>query len=483
MTAQPIISTDKGHALRNPSGIARRKLCPGSVVMERNQPDDTNKYSAEGTAAHTLALDLCLANGHRAEQYAGTVIDADGFTFTVGTEMINAVNDFIDYVLELVDPARGDILLLEQEVPIGWFTGEEGATGTADVVGITENGKRLVVIDLKYGQGVKVYGREKGDPIFEPDADGFDQITGYTPGVPNEQLVAYAGGALKDLELVYDEIENITLSIMQPRLEHVDEVELTVEELDYEIDRLSVIEKICDDAEREFDRLAAEGEVNDEIQGPGHGDWAAVWLAPGEKQCKFCKAARFMSCPALDREALNTVTSGAAEGDDFPDLTADPGALPKALAAAIPLPETLSGEALAARMRSLGLVEIWEKAIRAETERRLFAGEEVPGYGIFAGRQGNRAWSDAEEAERLLKAARLKSDEMYKRQVITPPQAEKVLKDKPRLWAKIQPLITRADGKPTVDTLDCGREPWVPVSGTSFPDVSVQEAELDPLLS
>lgn len=471
---QPIISTDKGHALRNPSGIAQRKLCPGSVVMERNLVDPPNRYSAEGTAAHTLALDMCLANGHQAEQYVGTVIEADGFKFTVDRDMIDAVNDFLDYVREMINVERGDILLVEQAVPIGWFTGEEGATGTADVVGIVDGGKRLVVIDLKYGKGVQVYGREKGEPIFGTDPDGFDTVVGHEPGLPNEQLVAYGAGALKNLELVYDEIESLTLSIMQPRLEHVDEVVLTVQELDFEIDRLAQIELACDNAEQDYDaRIAA---------GVDTLDWESVYLTPGEKQCKFCKAKA--NCPALAAEVIDIVTAGAAQGDDFPDLIADPSALPKALAASIPAPGELPAETLAASMRSLGLVETWMSAIRAETERRLMGGKEVPGYGIFMGKMGNRAWSDPEAAEAALKAARLKSDEMYDKKVISPPKAEKVLKDKPRLWKKLELLITRADGKPTVDVVTCGREPWTPVTAESFPVVDEARGgvESDPLL-
>ncbi|GJL40752.1 hypothetical protein AE07_00102 [Enterobacter cloacae BWH 43] len=40
---------------------------------------------------------------------------------------------------------------------------------------------------------------------------------------------------------------------------------------------------------------------------------------------------------------------------------------------------------------------------------------------------------------------------MYSQKVITPSQAEDLLKvDSPRRWTKVEALITRADGKPTV---------------------------------
>lgn len=50
-----------------------------------------------------------------------------------------------------------------------------------------------------------------------------------------------------------------------------------------------------------------------------------------------------------------------------------------------------------------------------------------------------------------MKAMRLKTDEMYDRKVISPTSAEKLLGEaNKRKWAKLQPLITRSDGKPSV---------------------------------
>ena len=46
---------------------------------------------------------------------------------------------------------------------------------------------------------------------------------------------------------------------------------------------------------------------------------------------------------------------------------------------------------------------------------------------------------------------RLKVDQMYDFKLISPTTAEKVLKDaNPRKWSKLQPLIGRSDGKPSV---------------------------------
>ena len=46
---------------------------------------------------------------------------------------------------------------------------------------------------------------------------------------------------------------------------------------------------------------------------------------------------------------------------------------------------------------------------------------------------------------------RLKKEEMYNFKLISPTQAEKLLKkESPRRWTKLEALISRADGKPTI---------------------------------
>ena len=153
-------------------------------------------------------------------------------------------------------------------------------------------------------------------------------------------------------------------------------------------------------------------------------------LNPTTKGCKFCKAKA--TCPALKQE-IAEVVGHLATADDFADLA------------------EANTDSLATAMTKVPLVEHWCLAIRAEVERRMFSGVEVPGFKIVEGRQGNRAWSDAEEAEKTLKGFRLKSEEIYDYKLISPTTAEKLLKKKkPKWWEKLQGLISRAPGKPSV---------------------------------
>ena len=87
-------------------------------------------------------------------------------------------------------------------------------------------------------------------------------------------------------------------------------------------------------------------------------------LVPGEKQCRFCKAKA--TCPALREEV--TSISGPATAADFAAFVPD-------------VPDAETGDNyLSIAMSKVDMVEGWCKAVRAETERRLLAGQTVDGW-------------------------------------------------------------------------------------------------------
>lgn len=434
----------KTHAVLGPSGADRWATCPGSVVLEEGKPDNPTIYAAWGTVAHEIA-EYCLWDELsetaydeplNAEGFVGRVFkNVDGFDITVDMEMADCVNTYTATVHQYIDLKAGHTLLIEQSLAIEHITGEEGATGTGDAVGLC--GDEIVVIDLKSGMRL----------VHADD---------------NRQCTMYGDAALLEHDLVSGPFKTVRNVIVQPRKNHVSEEVLTVEELAERVEELRSAARAVQDARAHKDT-----------------DLSA-YLNPSEKACAYCKAKA--TCPALQGEVLRTVTAGAADSEAFPDLTAEPQALPKALAAHTPLTADLEAEQLSAAMRAVPFIEGWIKGIRAEVERRLFADEQVPGWGLFLGKQGNRKWTSAEAAEKALKAARLKLDEMYSKTVISPTQAEKLLKDdKPRVWKKLQDLIVRAEGGATVDKADCGREPYTAATAEveDFPDLVGED---DPLL-
>jgi hypothetical protein len=195
--------------------------------------------------------------------------------------------------------------------------------------------------------------------------------------------------------------------------------------------------------------------------------WEQTYLRPAEKACKFCRAKA--TCPALRAEVSVAVhDQSAASPEEFTDLMLSPVQGQS--------PDVDDAGWLAACLAKVDLIEDWCKAIRAEVERRMLAGDNVPGYKLVEGKQGNRAWTDEKAAEKLLKSMRLKEGELYDFSVKSPTQIAKLgpafdkdgkIKPQkegtpppvigPRQWPKVAALITRAAAKKHVAPLSDSR--------------------------
>ena len=388
------------HAKLSPSGAHRWMRCPGSVVLEAQYPDRGSVYAREGSAAHELAAIVLEEDDDFAFNYIGKRVEFfDGdepVLWEITEDMARHVDDYVKLVRQ---KAQGKTLIVEHKVPIGHITGEEGATGTSDAIILDTANKTIEVIDLKYGMGVKVF------------AEG------------NEQAQMYALGALEEYGIVGD-FEQVVMTIHQPRLNHVSEHWLTVEELQ---DFAARVRASASDIGLAVEQLDRDLETGSPYE----------WLQPGEKQCKFCSAKA--TCPALRAEITEVVGgSSAATIDEFRDFT----------------PETVDMQTgdnyLPIAMAKVELVEQWCKAVRAEVERRLLAGQQVDGYKLVEGKRGNRKWGSEADVEALFKSFRLRQDEMYDFSLISPTKAEKLFKENPKRWAKVQDLITQSAGKPSV---------------------------------
>jgi len=397
-----------GHSkLFSPSAAPRWMRCPGSVALTKDMPDETSKFAEEGTLAHEVAAMLL--------QFSPPVIPEG-----VEQEMVDYAQVYADYVLSEQDRTGGQ-LYIEQQVHFSATLGvnEGEATGTADAIIVSDD--EIVVIDLKYGRGVQVFAE-------------------------SEQLKLYALGAMEAHDPL-GLIDRFKLVIVQPRLDHIDELVLTRAEM----------EDFASDA-----RVAAEvvlaGVAQQEI-GLVNAAWADAFLAPSEKACQWCKAKA--TCPALSKAVAETV--GVAGIDDMEDLTAETVADPDALT---------NRSHLSSAMARVGMIEDWCKAVRAAVEGELIAGRAVPGYKLVEGRRGARSWSDETAAEELLrKTFRLKVEEAYNLKLISPTQAEKLIGDSPRRWNKAKALITQGQGKPSVAP-ESDKRPAITVS----PDSSGMES-------
>lgn len=236
----------------------------------------------------------------------------------------------------------------------------------------------------------------------------------------NEQLQMYALGALTLVQELAD-IDEVTLVIHQPRSGGVKTTTLSTADL------LSWAQYA-----NECAASVLQAETANDL---------TRYLKPGPKACQWCKAKA--TCPALGQRIGDTVAI------DFDDLTE------------APKPGLYGNEWLSVAMKSVDLVEDWCKAVRAETERRLLAGVEVPDWKLVEGRKGLRRWSDERTVATLLEAAI--PNEAYEKKLISPAAAEKLLKKLP-VWSSISASITQSPGAPSVAPVTDKRPAWSPTA-------------------
>lgn len=231
------------HARFSPSAAKRHMECTPSLLLEEQFPSVTSQFAEEGTAGHALAEHL-IKKYLKIRSKRPT---SDYYT----DELVEAVDDYVDYVKEQIELARSEceypVFNVEKRVDVSSYA--DNCFGTADMVIVTD--KVVHIIDLKLGKGVPVYAED------------------------NYQLMIYGLGVFEEYEMLYD-IKSIQLTIHQPRLQNVSSWKISAEEL----------KKWGDEVLRPKAALALKGE----------GDFVA-----GE-HCRFCKAKN--QCRARAEENL-----------------------------------------------------------------------------------------------------------------------------------------------------------------------------------
>lgn len=388
------------HAKLSPSGAHRWIPCPGSIVLEANYPNTSSRHAAEGSAVHEIAAKVLKDEVRDAMSQVGCIMEIDGHKITFTEVMAHHVNEYVEKMREIAADTGAIDMAIEQRVDFSDFVGQPDQSGTADVLMFWEDA--IGVYDLKYGAGVAVSPEE------------------------NPQLMTYGLGALLVAEAVGFEPKRVKLGIYQPR-------NGGFTEWDIETRELRIFGRELAEA---ADRVAKAEQAND----------LAMYLKPGEKQCRFCRAKA--DCPAL-REEISLAVQGSVSVpfsvDDFDDLTVRE------------ISTETSEDYLSISMRKIGLIEAWAKAVRAETERRLLQGVPVKGFKLVEGKRGNRAWISEHDATDFLTS--ILGDEAYNKSLLSPAQAEKALKPH-GIHRQLDGFSKQAQGKPSVAPSADKRADW-----------------------
>ena len=390
--------------------------CPGSMTfVDPTLPDtDGGPWAAEGTAAHTLAS-RALEMKRDCSFWIGEEIQVGERVFKVDDDMAMHTQVYVDYVR---DRAAKGHMFIEQWVDLTQHYGTE-AGGTLDA-GVAASGE-LDVIDLKFGRGVRVYAEH------------------------NAQLMSYALGAL-DLLDMFGPFTKINLTIVQPRLDHIDVWSTTVEEL------------------RIFAKEAAGAVLAARFAVEGSPADISKYLHPGESQCRWCPGKS--DCPALTDKIQRDMEVEFATINTVEFI-----------------PASKTNADLALKYSAIPLIQSWCKAVADELRTRVLDHQQIIGtdgkpFKIVQGKPGNMAWTD-ETAAAVALTGQLAEKAYAPREVITPSAAKKALgKKRINVWTDVlAPLTVRKDGKATLALGSDPRDAFTPAAGAAEFETGEENAE------
>lgn len=383
----------------------RVSKCNGSVRENADVPNTTSVFAAEGTLLHEIAAD-CLTFGHEPEDYIGRQMQADGFTFNVGTGTGETDPTCISMALDWFREQPGE-LFVETLVKLDRWMPEQ--FGTCDIAIWDAAEGVLTIADWKFGMGVMV------------------------ETVGNEQLRAYALG-FYDTVLVPRGIHPATIRIIieQPRgtggQRFYEPWEITLRELLAFGDELAELWI----------------KINDPAAPLCAGAWCDKTFC-GAKTRKP-KPGDLTGCTTYDQFNLDLISS------KFEDLDDEILELP-----ANPTPERRWFIVKHAKMFEKWLAGLHEASVDAAA-----AGQPDPGSKLVAGRRGGREWGTGEIDEIIAEGLLINAlgSGAYTQKVKSPAQAEKDLATRrgkaahPGAWDVLSRLVRQGDGKPILVSED-----------------------------
>lgn len=367
------------------SNAAARIACPASWQMEQKLPPSAQKessvYADEGSACHA-AIAHALMHDLEAQDLLGKVFPPF-LEHRITQELIDdALAPCLRFFDGIDNSQDGMEFYVEKRVAIPFLP---GVFGTADLIGKLDD--RSVVGDWKFGVGEKVYA------WYEDESDGV-AVT-----VPNEQLMFYALGAtLTCPEMFRLDEPNwpITIFIGQPR--HRDGPNF---------DGYTVSTRDIMDFKNRLLRAAAEAKSDNPSMVKG--EW-----------CRFmpCKAI----CPLHTGPLLDVGTISSLMTRVQLEAAVDGGS-PGGASAAVDWGKTY-GLMLSLANQIEPVLREW----RSQAQVYLEEGNAIPDWKLVNKRATRRWVKPDKSVERRLARLGLSKDGRMPRSLVTPPQAEKLLK-------------------------------------------------------
>ena len=363
------------HALLSASSSKQWLHCPPSIRLQQNFPNVSSVYAEEGTFAH----EVCE---YKVRRYLKERVKRPQ-SEEYDTEEIEQITDvYAEFVISIIEEMKANgcepLAFVEERVNYSHIA--PSGFGTADmlIIGKDENGRGLLhVCDFKTGKGVFV------------DADH------------NSQMMLYALGGLAAYGFLYD-IENVRMSIIQPRLDNISTFECTRQELE---DWGESIKPIA--------LLAFEG------KGEQHpGDWCRFCRA--KPVCKACADEALALCREdfLDLDA-GALDSSAEESDMTAPYEADTETAVFKQPGLIPLSE------LAEILPTLNRISSWIEAVFAFVSgEAINHGIPIPGYKVVEGRS-KRIFTDTKAVVDV--AVQNGYTDLYKQSLISLTEFEKMM--------------------------------------------------------
>lgn len=370
--------------------------CPGSVrEVAKMPPSLPSPYADEGTVAHLLG-EWCLRTGRDAAEW-------------VGRTAVQIITKKGERIFEFKEDLHN-------------FKGAQLTTTEIDITDEMAEAVQIYLDTIRFD--METFGLQVEDIKIEhkfhltsihPDAFGtndcnlpipFDRVIVYDykhgKGVivdaeENKQLMYYALGACQD-----GDFNQVEIVIVQPRAsgDPIKRWTLSVAEL----------EKFATELKSRIEETRAPN--------------ASLNCGPWCKKT-FCPALAI--CPATRKQVEHDAQVVFSEPNEKP--------------ISFPKPDEMSMGTLRRILDGMELMDTWLKAVFSYAEVLANNGEDIPGYKLVKGRQGNRKWENEIQAMNQLS----KYDGALETKLKSPAQVEKL--DKKLLAPIVESLTIRTEGK------------------------------------